>query len=76
MSRHRPTEQPEAETKLGEGQGITDAAADVILQPNPFEATRTRDMGLLCDNCKARLQRAHAEDERNRNAVYPEGVTP
>ncbi len=75
------------ETKPAEGQGITDAATDVIAAPTPdplendlhtarLEATLARDITLLCDGCKDRLQRAHAGDERERNAKYPEGVTP
>jgi len=71
------TKQPE--TEIAPPEAVPALAPDPMendLHTARLEAQRTRDMGLLCDGCKARLQRAHAEDERNRNAVYPEGVTP
>lgn len=68
------TAQPEnTDTVTEDETKPAEPASDVI---DPAAATLARDMTLLCDNCKGRLERAHAEDERNRNAVYPEGVTP
>jgi hypothetical protein len=73
-----PTEQPEQTVA---GPSVIEAAQaeaikDLATKVADLEATYGRDLRLCCDGCRERVGRAHAGDERERNARYPEGATP
>lgn len=53
-----------------------EAIKDLATKVADLEAAYGRDLRLCCDGCRERVGRAHAGDERERNATYPEGATP
>lgn len=67
------TEADQTATAIPKDAGLpTDEVTKLMEEIAQLRATGGRDMTLLCDGCKERLGRAHAGDERERNARYPE----
>lgn len=72
----KKTAQPETTvttTAEDEAQALPDAEVTKLLEEiAQLRSTQDRDMRLCCDGCRERVGRAHAGDERERNARYPE----
>jgi hypothetical protein len=63
-----PASPEQSAVEAAQAEAIKELATKVA----DLEATYGRDLRLCCDGCRERVGRAHAGDERERNARYPE----